>query len=122
MGSGVHGSETGWGVVAVASGKVSSVTMASGVWVVVSFLGSGGGGGGDDNCREGEIGGLAGCSCGGTGAGSTLILHRRKTQVSKIRERKLDRIAYMCREGADLVPYLLVEARARGVFFNVARI
>ena len=77
MGSGVHGSETGWGVVAVASGKVSSVTMASGVWVVVSFLGSGGGCGGDDNCREGEIGGLAGGSCG---AGSTLILHRRQNK------------------------------------------
>ena len=80
MGSGVHGSETGWGVVVVvvtASGEVSSVTMASGVWVVESFLSSGGGGGGDDNCREGEIGGLAGGSCG---AGSTLILHRRQNQ------------------------------------------
>ena len=43
-----------------------------------------------------------------------------RTKISKIREIKLDRIAYMCTGGADLVPYLLVEARARGVFFNVA--
>jgi hypothetical protein len=70
--------------VGVGSGKVSSVTMASGglggTWdessLVESFLVSGGGGG-DVNFREagdGETDGLPDGGCGGTGAGSTLIL------------------------------------------------
>jgi hypothetical protein len=99
--------------VGVGSGKVSSVTMASGglggAWdefsLVESFLVSGGGGGGgDDNFREAVDGGLPDGGCGGTGAGSTLIMWTSST------------------DGADLVPYLLVDDRARGEFFNVARI
>jgi len=88
--------------------------------LVESFLVSGGG---DDvnfgEAGDGETGGLPD---GGCGAGSTLILYRRCQEVRE----KVDAInAYMCTsstEGADLVPYLLVDDRARGDFFNVAPI